>query len=148
MFEEHARLIYGIYGSMIVASLIMLVVGRIGLTAFAKLTRVPPTVIIPGVAALCVLGAYAESRSLFSVWVMLGFGGFGYIMHRFDYSRITFLIGFVVGPLFELSVRQSLIITRSDPVRLLEHPVALALVAVVIVAAYVFTRAPRQAEQT
>ena len=36
-------------------------------------------------------------------------------MHRFDYSRITFLIGFVVGPLFELSLRQSLIITRSDP---------------------------------
>jgi putative tricarboxylic transport membrane protein len=147
MFEEHGRLIYGIYGSMIVASLVMLVVGRIGLTAFAKLTRVPATVIIPGVVALCVLGAYAESRSLFSVWLMLGFGVLGYIMDRFDYSRITFLIGFVVGPLFELSVRQSLIITRSDPVRFLEHPVALALMAVAIVAAFVFARAPRQGEQ-
>ena len=47
MFEEHGRLMYGIYGAMLVASLLMLVVGRVGLTAFAQLTRVPATVIIP-----------------------------------------------------------------------------------------------------
>jgi putative tricarboxylic transport membrane protein len=35
------------------------------------------------------------------VWLMLGFGVLGYIMHCFDYSRITFLIGFVVGSLTE-----------------------------------------------
>ena len=37
LFEEHGRLMYGIYGAMVVASFIMLVVGRIGLTAFAQL---------------------------------------------------------------------------------------------------------------
>ena len=68
-------------------------------------------------------------------------------MHRYDYSRITFLIGFVVGPLFELSVRQSLIITHSDPVRLLQHPVALLLVAFAAVVAVLLSRAPRQAAE-
>ena len=52
--------------------------------------------------AICILGAFLETKSLFSVWLMLGFGILGWVMHRFDYSRITFLIGFVVGPLFEL----------------------------------------------
>jgi putative tricarboxylic transport membrane protein len=145
MFEEHGRLMYGIYGAMLVASLLMLVVGRVGLTAFAQLTRIPATVIIPAVVALCVLGAYAETKSIFSVWLMVGFGALGWVMHRYDYSRITFLIGFVVGPLFELAVRQSLIITRSDPIRLLQHPVALLLVGFAVAVAVLLSRAPREA---
>ena len=39
LFEEHARLIYGIYGTMLVASVLMLVVGRVGLVAFAAHPR-------------------------------------------------------------------------------------------------------------
>jgi putative tricarboxylic transport membrane protein len=146
MFEEHGRLMYGIYGAMVVASLLMLLVGRVGLTAFAKLTRIPDTVIIPCVVALCVLGAYAETKSMLSVWLMVGFAALGWVMHRYDYSRITFLIGFVVGPLFELSVRQSLIITHSDPMRLIEHPIALALLICALVAGVMLTLSPRARE--
>ena len=111
LFEEHARLVYGIFGTMIVAALLMLGVGRVGLVAFAQLTRVPAAVIIPVVTMLCVVGAYLETHSLFAVWVMIAFAVLGYLMHRFDYSRVTFLIGFVIGPQFELSLRQTLIIT-------------------------------------
>jgi putative tricarboxylic transport membrane protein len=148
MFEEHGRLMYGIYGAMLVASVLMLIVGRIGLTAFAKLTRVPATMIIPIVTATCILGAYLETKSIFSVWLMVGFGVLGWVMHRYDYSRITFLIGFVVGPLFELAVRQSLIITRSDPARLLQHPVALLLAACALAVALIFGFTSRDAERT
>jgi putative tricarboxylic transport membrane protein len=146
MFEEHGRLMYGIYGAMMVASFIMLIVGRIGLTAFAKLTLVPTTVIIPLVTAACVLGAYVETKSIFSVWLMVLFGVLGWVMHRYNYSRITFLIGFVVGPLFELAVRQSLIITHSDPMRLLQHPVALLLLACAGVVLALFSVTPRARE--
>ncbi len=142
MFEEHGRLMYGIYGAMIVASLLMLVVGRVGLTVFAQLTRIPATVIIPCVIAICIVGAFAETKSLFSVWLMLGFGVLGWVMHRYDYSRITFLIGFVVGPLFELALRQSLIITHSDPARLLQHPVALLVLLCAVAVAVYFTKSP------
>jgi putative tricarboxylic transport membrane protein len=130
LFEEHARLVYGIFGTMIVAALLMLVVGRIGLVAFAQLTRVPAAVIIPVVTMLCVVGAYLETHSLFAVWVMIAFAVLGYLMHRFDYSRVTFLIGFVIGPQFELSLRQTLIVTDRDPAALLAHPIALAILAV------------------
>ncbi len=135
LFEEHGRLIYGIYGTMIVAALLMLVVGRVGLVAFAQLTRVPATVIIPTVTMLCVAGAYLEAHSLFAVWVMIGFAALGYLMHRFDYSRVTFLIGFVIGPQFELSLRQTLIVTDRDPAALLTHPIALAILAVAVLGA-------------
>lgn len=138
LFEEHARLIYGIYGTMLVASVLMLVVGRVGLIAFAQLTRVPATIIIPMVVLFCVLGSYAESNSMFSVYIMVGFAVLGYLMHRFDYSRVTFLIGFVIGPQFELSLRQSLVLANGDPFIILRHPIALGITMVALAVALFF----------
>lgn len=141
LFDEHPRLVYGIFGTMIVAAILMLVVGRIGLMAFAKLTRVPATVIIPVVVMLCIVGSYLETRSVFAVALMIGFAAAGYLMHRFDYSRVTFLIGFVIGPQFELSLRQSLILTDRDPAALLAHPFAIAILAVALVVSVLVMRA-------
>jgi putative tricarboxylic transport membrane protein len=141
LFDEHPRLIYGIFGTMIVAAVLMLIVGRIGLVAFAKLTRVPATVIIPVVVMLCIVGSYLETRSVFAVALMLGFAAVGYLMHRFDYSRVTFLIGFVIGPQFELSLRQSLILTDRDPAALLAHPFAIAVFALALAVSVLVMRA-------
>lgn len=143
LFAEHPRLVFGIYGAMLVAALLMLVVGRVGLIAFAQLTRVPATIIIPVVTMLCLVGSYLESHSIFAVEMMVAFGLLGYFMHRWDYSRITFLIGFVIGPQFELSVRQSIIITNGDPSSLLHHPTALAILLAALAAGFFFVRAPK-----
>jgi putative tricarboxylic transport membrane protein len=148
LFEEHARLVYGIYGTMLVAAVLMLIVGRVGLVAFAQLTRVPAIIIIPVVVMLCVVGSYLESRSLFAVQVMIGFAVLGYLMHRFDYSRVTFLIGFVIGPQFELSLRQALIITDRDPAALLSHPIALAILATAVIGGLLSMRARDRAPTT
>lgn len=125
VFEQHPRLIYGIYVSMIIASLVMLVVGRLGLTVFARITLVPARLIIPFVILFCVVGTYLERDTVFSVFAMLALGLLGFIMQRFGYSVVTFLIGFVIGPLFELSLRQALIITNHSPLAILDHPIAL-----------------------
>ncbi len=143
IFSEHPRLIYGLYASMLIGSVVMLVIGRIGLVAFAKLTQVPATVIIPVVSVLCIVGSYLETHSYFSVWMMVGFAFLGYLMHRLNYSRITFLIGFIIGPMFELSLRQSLIITSGDAFVLLHYPFAAVIVAASLVAAVMFIRNPR-----
>lgn len=140
IFEENGQLVYGIYGAMLVASFFMLLVGRVGLMAFAKLTLVPQTIIIPVVTLLCVVGAYVESRSMFSVQIMVVFALLGYLMHRFNYSRVTFLIGFVIGPLFELSLRQSIIISQGNPYAVFSHPVAMVLIAVALLTSLLFTR--------
>lgn len=143
MFAEHERLIFGIYGTMLVAAALMLIVGRIGLVAFAQLTRVPATVIVPVVTTLCLIGSYLESKSIFAVQMMVGFAVLGYLMHRLDYSRITFLIGFVIGPQFELSLRQSIIITGGEIVVLGQHPIALGMLLVAASAGFYFLRFPR-----
>ena len=65
-------------------------------------------------------------------------------MHRFDYSRVTFLIGFVIGPQFELSLRQSIIISSGDVSVLGKHPIALAIVVIALGAGLYFMRSGRE----
>jgi putative tricarboxylic transport membrane protein len=146
IFEEHPRLMYGIYVSMIVASFFMLLVGRVGLHLFAKIMSVPLTVIVPFVIVFCVVGSYLERDTVFSVYAMLGLGVLGYLMQRYGYSVITFLIGFVVGPIFELSLRQALIITNHDVTKVLQHPIALAFLLAALVAVVAFLRPSREAD--
>ncbi|MBY8977929.1 tripartite tricarboxylate transporter permease [Rhodobacteraceae bacterium NNCM2] len=138
IFEQHPRLIYGIYISMLVASLFMLVVGRVGLTFFALITKVPVRVIIPFVVLFCTVGTYLERDTVFSVFLMLGMGVFGLVMQRYGYSVITFLIGFVIGPYFELSLRQALIVTNHDLTKVLDHPIAMGFLVLTVGATLVF----------
>ncbi|MBJ3776368.1 tripartite tricarboxylate transporter permease [Acuticoccus mangrovi] len=140
VFEQHPRLIYGIYVSMLIASVFMLLVGRVGLNLFAQVTRVPIRLIIPMVVLFCVIGAYLERDTVFGVFAMLGLGVLGYVMQRYGYSVVTFLIGFVVGPLFELSLRQALIVTNHDVSKVLDHPIALGFLIAAVVAGVVFLR--------
>lgn len=143
LFAEHGQFMYAVYGAMLVASLFMLLVGRVGLVAFANLTRVPQTIVIPIVILLCIVGAYVESRSLFAVQVTVAFAVLGYVMEKFDYSRITFLIGFIIGPLLETAARQALVITGGQFSKLLHYPVAMALFVMAIGVGIYFIRSPR-----
>ncbi|MGE4252360.1 MAG: tripartite tricarboxylate transporter permease [Parvibaculaceae bacterium] len=143
IFQEHGQFMYAVYASMLIASLIMLVVGRIGLVAFAKLTRVPETIVIPVVMMLCILGTYLESHSIFAVGLMLGFAILGYVMEKLGYSRITFLIGFIIGSLLEAAVRQALVITGGDVTQLIHYPLALILLGAGCVVGVVLLRSRR-----
>ena len=69
---------------------------------------------MPTVLVLCVVGAYGDNSNLFDVWVMLGAGVVGYIMRKYDYEPAPLVVGLVLGPVMERSLRQTLIISGGD----------------------------------
>lgn len=132
MFVEQPALVGNIYAAMICASVIMLAIGYFGQSLFAQVIRVPLRLIIPVVLLLCCIGAYMETSSVFSIYVMLVFAALGILSRKLEFSFVTFLIGFVIGPKLELSFRQSVQILNHDPARLVEHPIALVFIALTI----------------
>jgi putative tricarboxylic transport membrane protein len=125
---------------MIVASVFMLIVGRVGLTFFASVTKVPIRIIIPFIMVFCVVGTFLERDTVFSVFAMIALGTLGFVMQRYGYSVVTFLIGFVIGPLFELSLRQALIVTNHDIGQVIRHPIAMVFLIAALIAAAAFLR--------
>ena len=132
MFKQQPRLVADVYAAMICASLIMLIIGSAGQRLFAIVIRVPLRLIIPGVLLLCSIGSYMETSSVFSVYVMLAFTALGLLARKLDFSFVTFLIGFVIGPNLELTFRQSIQLLNHDATNLVKHPIAVAFILLTV----------------
>ncbi|MEM1199584.1 MAG: tripartite tricarboxylate transporter permease, partial [Pseudomonadota bacterium] len=103
-------------------------------------------VILPPVLILCIVGVYLPGQSLFDVGVMLAFAGVGLAMRRTGFPVVCLVIGFLLGGMLETSLRQSLLLHKSDLSAMLGSPIALvflALTALVLVRA--FRRTPKEA---
>jgi len=90
---------------------------------------------MPVVLVLCVIGAYGDNGSLFDVWVMLGAGIVGYIMRKYNYEPAPLIVGLVLGPVMERSLRQTLIISRGNMSGLWDSPICLALWLIILLTA-------------
>ena len=136
MFLNHAHVLNAIYASMLLAGVLMFVFGYFGSGLFARLALLPLSVIVATVVFLCIVGAYIEGGTMFGVYLVFGFAVLGWLLRKFDFSYVTFLIGFVLTPTLELSLRQALILTDRNPYSLLRHPIALAILAVTVLAVW------------
>ena len=144
LFDDHGRLIYGMFAAMVIANFANLLIGGFGLRLFARVLSIPKPVILPALVLLCLTGAYLNDQSFFAVSLTIAFAVLGYIMRKLEYPFVTFIIGFVLTPMLELSISQAVIITDGSALALTKHPVALALLVLTVVVVFRFALfAPR-----
>ncbi len=127
MFEENAQFIYSIFGSLILANIFLLGVGRIGLRMFCKAVQAPPPILYPIIIFTCLVGSYLAQYNVFDVKLMLFFAFLAYFMRKFDFSFICLIIGFILGPIWETALQQIIIASQFDPYMFFTRPVALLL---------------------
>ena len=63
---------------------------------------------------VCILGVYAVNSSVVDVWIMLGIGVLGYVLRKLDFEPAPIVLGLVISPIFEMSLRQSLIMSNGN----------------------------------
>lgn len=126
MLTMHGEIIYALFASMIMANFVHLAIGRTGIPIWAKIAKAPRGLILPTVIVMCVVGVYLPGQSMFDVGVMLAFGGIGLLMRRTGFSVVCLVIGFILGGMFETSLRQSLLLYKSDYGAIVESPIAIA----------------------
>lgn len=122
VFQEKAQVVYGLFASLMLANFVNLVVGSVGLRFFALFLAVPRRIIVASTAVLCFTGAYVSSGSMFGVGVMLAFGVVGYLLRKLEFPFIVFLIGFILGPMFERALRHTIVLFDGAVPLVLEHP--------------------------
>ena len=151
LFENHGRLVYGLFGAMIMANFINLWIGQAGLRLWVKVVSAPESIIFFSALLLCIVGVSMATSGLFGVGVMLVFAVIGYLMSAFGYSLVIFIIAFFLGPRFEISISQMLALTNGDPLQIVRCPVAMALLILSVFAVIWFLRrnkagAPKETE--
>lgn len=132
LFSEEPDLMYAIFIGLFIINILMMFIGLVAIRFAAKLIMVPTTVIVPTVMLLSFVGIYSVSNSFFNVGVLLGAGILGYVMRKLGYSIAPLSIGFVLGPILENSLRQSLTIADGSLAEFFASPIALTIYAVLV----------------
>ena len=117
---------------MLVANFCNLGVGQFGMRFWAKVVSAPGTVIYPAAMLLCFAGSFVITGATFGVFVMITAAVFGYMMRSFGYSIVAFIVAFLLTPQLESAVVRARLITNDDPTELLNHPIAIILIAMSI----------------
>lgn len=132
MFEQHGQMVYGVYATMIVSNIMLVALGLVCIRFFARMLTAPKNVLMPIIMLICMLGAYMSEHSTFAVGLMILFGIIGYIIKKVNFSFICMIVGFILGPMFELSFQQTIITFYHKPELLLERPITLFLLAMIM----------------
>ncbi|MGH8696649.1 MAG: tripartite tricarboxylate transporter permease, partial [Burkholderiales bacterium] len=132
LLAQKPDMFWGIITSMFVGNLMLLVLNLPLIGLFAKLARLPTAYLVPVIAVACVVGAYGVNNNPFDILVMLGFGVFGFYAERFGFSLAPLVLAFVLGPLMETSLRQSLIISEGAFAIFVTRPISGALLALTV----------------
>ena len=131
LFIESRDFVWTVIGSMYIGNVMLLILNLPLIKIWAKISTVPYKYLGPIVLGICVAGAYSSRNVLFDVWVAFGAGVLGYVMKTKDWPLAPLILGFILGPIFELSLRQSL--SMGGPTIFFTRPIAVAFLVLAVI---------------
>ena len=131
LFVENKEFVWTVIGSMYIGNVMLLILNLPLVGLWAKISTLPYKYLGPIILAICVVGAYSPRNTLFDVWVAFGAGVLGYLMKKNDWPQAPLMLGFILGPMLELSVRQSL--SMGGPTIFFTRSVAVAFIALAVI---------------
>jgi putative tricarboxylic transport membrane protein len=138
MIEKNPELFWGTVTSMYLGNIMLLVLNLPLIGLWVKLLRVQYAVLFPLILFIALIGAYVINSSEMDLYLMLLFGVIGYLMRKFEYEPAPLVLAFVLSPILEDSLRQSLIISGGSMSIFVTRPIAagfLFLAALLLVSA-------------
>ena len=128
MIVQHPDVFWGVIASMYVGNVFLLILNVPLIGIWVQLLRIPYAVLFPMILLLSLVGTYAANKNVFDLWVMLGFGVGGYVLRKLHYEITPLVLAFVLAPMLEQSVRQSMVMSGDGAAIFVNRPVTLSLI--------------------
>ncbi|MBW1998836.1 MAG: tripartite tricarboxylate transporter permease [Deltaproteobacteria bacterium] len=125
LFKDHAQMIYAIFIGFIICDIVYYIIGSIAMKYAAHLSKVPRNILFPVVLLFCVVGSYAIQHSMFDVGIMIVFGIIGFFMTKLEFATAPLLIAFILSPIGEAAMRQSLLMSYGSLRIFVTRPISL-----------------------
>jgi len=125
LLKEHPDLFWGVIASMYVGNVMLLVLNLPLIGLWVKVLQVPYGILFPLILLFCLIGAYSVNGSTVDVVIMFASGILGYLMRKFEYEPAPFILAFVLSPILEEALRQSLTLSSGTFTIFLARPISL-----------------------
>ena len=127
---------YEILAGGLIGCVFLLVLGLLVAPRISKVINIPKRIMMPIVAVLCVIGAYACNRRIFDVGLMIFFGVLGFILRRRQFATAPVTLGLVLGGMMDSNFRRavSLASTSETPLKtMFWRPITMVLLVLTLV---------------
>ena len=132
LFEQHGDIAWTVIASMYIGNVILVILNLPLIGLWTRITLVPYKILGPCVLAIVVAGGYSLRNSMFDVWVTVIFGLVGYLMRKHEWPAAPLIIGMILGPLLERSLRAALQMSDGSPMILIERPISAVLLGMTV----------------
>jgi len=137
LFQNNADLVWGLFASMYVGNVMLVLMNIFLIPAFVTVLRLPYTILMGLIVVFSTVGAFSANNNLFDIWMMLGLGVLGYLMKKLHYPVVPLILALVLGKLAENSLRQALTLSGGSMGIFFKRPISAVFVSLAILA-YLF----------
>jgi putative tricarboxylic transport membrane protein len=130
MMTEHPQLFWGLIVSMWVGNLLLVILNLPLVGLWVRLLRVPYHWLYVFVLAFACVGVFSMSSSSFDIYCLVFFGVLGYLLKAAGCNPALFILGYILGPMFEENFRRAMMLSRGDFMVFLERPISLAFIVI------------------
>jgi len=138
--EKYPDLFWGLIASMYIGNVMLLVLNLPLIPLWVKVLRIPFILLSILILIFCIIGVYSLNHQIADVYLLMIFGLVGFLTKKLAYEPAPLIMAFILGPMIERALRQSLIFSNGSFNVFITRPVAasfLAITAFIIVTAII-----------
>jgi putative tricarboxylic transport membrane protein len=126
-------LVWTLIASLYIGNVILLVLNLPLVGLWVKLLKIPPPWLYAGIIIISTAGVYGAGNSVFNVGLLYVFGLIGFAMRRFDFPAAPLIVGLILAPMAEQSMRQALTISMGEWSTFVTRPLSASLMAISVI---------------
>ena len=134
LFENEPDLVWALIASLYVGNVMLLVLNLPLIRLWVKVLEIPRPALYTAILVFATLGVYSISGSVVEVLIAYAIGVLGFGMRRYDFPIAPVILGVILGPLMELQLRRTLLVSDGDWTALVDRPFAAAVLVVAVLA--------------
>ncbi|MCL4426380.1 MAG: tripartite tricarboxylate transporter permease [Firmicutes bacterium] len=127
LFYKYATTAWAVIASIYIGNLACLILNLPLVGMWAKIAQIPRSLMAPIILGISVVGAYSTRNLMLDVWVAVFFGLVGYVMKKRDWPQAPLVLGFILGPFLEQSLRRTLSVAGGGLYLVLQRPISASL---------------------
>jgi putative tricarboxylic transport membrane protein len=124
LIPKNPQIFWGVVASMYIGNIMLLALNLPLIGIWVQVLKVPYKILFPLILLFCLIGAYSINNSTFDIVIMLVFGVLGYLMQKYKFEGAPMVLAFVLGPMLEMSLRQSLLLSDGSFLIFFTRPIA------------------------
>ena len=133
LFTKDIVVVNNIFASALIANLLFLIFGLLGIRVFIKIIQIKPYILTPIIFVLCIIGSFALRNNIFDVGAMLVISVIGYFFVYLEIPIAPIVLALILGPMFESNMRRSLLLSKSSFSIFFTRPISLFFILLAVI---------------